>query len=75
MRVGVQVQQQTMNLYNNLLAKNNLLGSHRFAIITIHKNLILSRGGAEVAREAHNLKVGGSIPPPATNFKPGLNIL
>ncbi len=27
----------------------------------------MTRGGAEVAREAHNLKVGGSIPPPATN--------
>lgn len=24
------------------------------------------RGGAEVARQAHNLEVGGSIPPPAT---------
>jgi hypothetical protein len=24
------------------------------------------RGRAEVARQAHNLKVGGSIPPPAT---------
>ncbi len=23
------------------------------------------RGGAEVARQAHNLEVGGSIPPPA----------
>jgi hypothetical protein len=28
------------------------------------------RGGAEAARRAHNPKVGGSNPPPATNFKP-----
>lgn len=26
----------------------------------------MSRGRAVVARQAHNLKVGGSIPPPAT---------
>ena len=26
------------------------------------------RGRAEVARQAHNLKVGGSNPPPATNY-------
>ena len=26
------------------------------------------RGGAEVARQAHNLKVSGSIPLPATNY-------
>ena len=28
----------------------------------------IRRGRAVVAREAHNLKVGGSTPPPATNF-------
>lgn len=33
---------------------------------SITKNKIL-RGRAVVARKAHNLEVGGSIPPPATN--------
>lgn len=31
---------------------------------------MLAWGGAEVARLAHNQKVGGSIPSPATNLKP-----
>ena len=30
------------------------------------------RGGAEAARRAHNPKVGGSNPPPATNKIEGL---
>ena len=29
----------------------------------------LTRGGAEAAREAHNLKVAGSSPAPATKFR------
>ena len=33
--------------------------------MTLLKNL--KQGGAEVARQAHNLKVAGSIPAPATN--------
>ena len=32
--------------------------------------LIISRSRAVVARQAHNLKVGGSIPPSATKKKP-----
>jgi hypothetical protein len=28
---------------------------------------------SQVARQAHNLKVGGSNPPPATNFQRPLN--
>ena len=28
------------------------------------------RGGAEVAREAHNLEVAGAIPAPATQYPP-----
>ena len=32
--------------------------------------LIISRSRAVVARQAHNLKVGGSIPPSATREKP-----
>ena len=32
-----------------------------------NKNANLMRGGAVVARQAHNLKAVGSIPTPATN--------
>ena len=31
---------------------------------------VSTRGGAAVARQAHNLKVGGSNPPPATKYPP-----
>ena len=34
---------------------------------TLKMLLSLLRGRAVVARQAHNLKVGGSIPSPATN--------
>jgi hypothetical protein len=36
------------------------------------------RGSSEVEQEAHNLKVGGSIPPPATNYyrwEPGVGAI
>lgn len=30
---------------------------------------MLLQGGLTVRRKAHNLEIGGSIPPPARNFK------
>ena len=34
----------------------------------LEKNILLTRGGAVVARRAHNPKVVGSNPAPATSF-------
>ncbi|KKR08169.1 MAG: hypothetical protein UT36_C0008G0009 [Candidatus Peregrinibacteria bacterium GW2011_GWF2_39_17] len=36
--------------------------------ITVRTLFRLTRSGAEAARQAHNLEVGGSNPPSATNF-------
>ena len=41
--------------------------SYSLLVLSEKQNIIL-RDGAEVARQAHNLKVVGSIPTPATNF-------
>lgn len=38
---------------------------------TRHLPQLLMRGGAAVARLAHNQEAGGSIPPPATSFRTG----
>ena len=42
--------------------------SSTFAV-PFEKNGVVSRSRAEVARQAHNLKVGGSIPSSATSMK------
>lgn len=46
-------------------------------LINYLENMKILRGGAVVARQAHNLKAEGSIPSPATNLllKPTLKII
>ena len=43
--------------------------SYIFKLSTLNFQLKIVRGGAVVARWAHNPKVGGSIPSPATKEK------
>ena len=56
-----------------LLKKPKLFGHIKKKAVPLHRISIrddVSRSRAVVARQAHNLKVGGSIPPSATKEKP-----
>lgn len=62
---GVQHKEEvTNNRLTNLT--RNIDGRRWVRIPPLQQNI--SRGRAEVARKAHNLEVGGSIPPPATKM-------
>ena len=43
-------------------------------VTKLRTNIILSRGGAVVARRAHNPKVAGSSPAPATKWSRGVAV-
>src|SRR5690606_30484517 len=43
-------------------------------VLKTGSNIILSRGGAVVARRAHNPKVAGSSPAPATKWSRGVAV-
>ena len=51
-----------------LFYKSNLTIILQASILKNIENNNILRGGAVVARQAHNLKAVGSIPAPATNF-------
>ena len=53
--------------------KPKIIWSYQKKAVPLHRISIrddISRSRAVVARQAHNLKVGGSIPPSATEEKP-----
>ena len=45
-----------------------------YSITHVYFKIILSRGGAVVARRAHNPKVAGSNPVPATKWSRGVAV-
>ena len=60
------MQEKKQEKYENILScQKKAVPLH-----SISEEICISRSRAVVARQAHNLKVGGSIPPSATNKWP-----